>query len=74
INFGAHTVTQVLDHDPTLSLTPQRAQEAMLLYMNNQSELLVARTDKTWFTKQSSLLSSDSNLNPKYYTTLRQLL
>ncbi len=62
INFGAHTVVQVLDHNHNLSLTPERAQEAMLFYMNQQRELLVAKIDHTWFIKQSALLSSDSNL------------
>lgn len=67
IEFGSHTVQQILDHDPALNLTPERVKEAMVFYTFKLKELQVMSTDDRWFAVQSQLLQSDSALHPGAY-------
>ncbi len=67
IEFGSHAVQQILDHDPALTLTPERVKEAMVFYTFKARELQVISTDNAWFARQAQLLRSNSALHPGAY-------
>ena len=67
IEFGSHTVQQILVHDPALTLTPERVKEAMVFYSFKARELQVISTGADWFASQARLLRSNSALHPVAY-------
>jgi hypothetical protein len=67
IDFGSHAVRQILEHDPELSLTPERVKEAMVFYTFKQRSLQVMSTGNDWFAQQAKLLRSGSSLHPGAY-------